>query len=176
MVYIQFAYKLSLTREQRNSILASLPKWVATDSFTIHARASGNPTKDQIRLMMQTLLADRFKLAIHFETAQVPVLALVLVKPGKTGPKLRPHADGLPCDAALPASANRFEVYPHECSVYALIMQPNHMFLAGSRNTTMELIAASLPTLPEGVDRPVVDETGLSGRFDFTIEWTPEPR
>jgi hypothetical protein len=93
MVYVEFAYKLWLTREQRESILAHRPKWVATDNFEIHARASGNPTKDQMRLMMQSLLADRFKLAIHFETQQVPVLALVLVKPGVTGPKLRPHAN-----------------------------------------------------------------------------------
>jgi bla regulator protein blaR1 len=174
MVYIEFAYKLWLTREQRASIVAHLPKWVATDNFEIHARASGNPTKDQMRLMMQSLLADRFKLAIHFETQQVPVLALVLVKPGLMGPKLRPHADGPPCDAVVPTSANRLDVFPHECSVYGLFMQPTHMFLAGSRNTTMELIAASLTSLPGGVDRPVVDQTGLSGKYDFRIEWTPD--
>jgi uncharacterized protein (TIGR03435 family) len=40
--------------------------------------------------MMQSLLAERFKLAVHFDSQVVPVLALVLVKPGKTGPKLRP--------------------------------------------------------------------------------------
>jgi bla regulator protein blaR1 len=179
MVYIEFAYKLRLTREQRESILAYLPKWVATDSFTIQARVPGNPSKDQMRLMMQSLLADRFKLAIHFETKQVAVLALTLVKPGKTGPKLRPHAEGPPCDASAPpansSAANVVEVYPRECSVYGLSRRRDHTDLAGSRNTTMELIAASLPTFPGGVDRPVVDETGLSGRFDFTIEWTPEP-
>jgi bla regulator protein BlaR1 len=179
MVYIEFAYKLRLTREQQESILAYLPKWVDTDSFTIQARAPGNPSKDQMRLMMQSLLADRFKLAIHFETKQVAVLALTLVKPGKTGPKLRPHAEGPPCDAsASPANStavNVVEVYPRECSVYGLSRRRDHTDLAGSRNTTMELIAASLPTFPGGVDRPVVDETGLSGRFDFTIEWTPEP-
>ncbi len=58
-----------------------------------HVRVSqceGNPTKDQMGLMMQSLLAERFKLAVHFDSQVVPVLALVLVKPGKTGPKLRP--------------------------------------------------------------------------------------
>jgi hypothetical protein len=67
--YIEFAYKLWLSPDQRKSMLANLPKWVDRDKYEIHARASGNPTKDQMRLMMQSLLADRFKLAIHYEGA-----------------------------------------------------------------------------------------------------------
>ena len=57
--------------------------------------------------MLQTLLADRFKLAVHSETRQAPVFALVLVKPGKMGPQLRPYADDPPCatELALPNSS-----------------------------------------------------------------------
>ena len=65
--------------------------------YEIHATAEGNPTKDQMRLMMQSLLADRFKLKVHFETREMPVFALTLVKPGQTGPKLIPHDQGPPC-------------------------------------------------------------------------------
>ena len=91
-VYIQFAYKLWLTGEQNQSMLAHLPKWVSTDSYIITAKAPiGNPTKDQMRLMMQSLLADRYHLAIHFETLDTTVLALTLVKPGRAGPELKPH-------------------------------------------------------------------------------------
>jgi bla regulator protein blaR1 len=72
--YIEFAYKLGLTPEQRKSMYAHLPRWVETDNYDIDARAAGNPTKDQMRLMMQSLLADRFKLAVHFDTDRVPVL------------------------------------------------------------------------------------------------------
>ncbi len=50
---------------------------------------------------------------------------------------------------------------------------PNNTVLLGSRNTTMKLIAASLPSIG-AVGRPVVDQTGLSGKYDFTLEWTPE--
>jgi bla regulator protein blaR1 len=176
--YIAFAYKLSLTQEQRQSMLARLPKWAAADRFDIQARAEGNPTKDQMRLMMQSLLADRFKLALHFETRDVPVLALTLVKSGKMGPKLRPHSEGPPCDASAPspehgASAGANDVFPPRCDLYMLESKPNHMNQAGSRNTTMNLLAASLPSLA-ALGRPVVDQTGLTGRFDFAIEWTPE--
>jgi bla regulator protein blaR1 len=179
-VYIEFAYKLRLSGEERDAMLAHLPKWVSTDNFEIHARTGENatatrePTKDQMRLMMQSLLADRFKLAIHFETRQTPVLALILVKPGKLGPSLRPHADGPACDPNAKLSIPTTDsVFPPICDAYMLKQTPDHILLAGSRNTTMELVAASLPTLAK-LGRPVVDQTGLTGRYDFTLRWTPE--
>jgi bla regulator protein blaR1 len=177
MTYITFAYKLWLALEQRRSMIAHLPSWVATDRFDIQARAEGNPTKDQMRLMMQSLLAERFKLAVHFESQAVPVLALVLVKPGKTGPKLRPHSEGVPCEAT-PATNTRpahdSGVFPPVCDVYMMTVNPNTMARAGSRNTTMAALAGALPDMGK-LDRPLVDQTALSGRFDFSIEWAPEP-
>ncbi|HTA66746.1 MAG TPA: TIGR03435 family protein, partial [Bryobacteraceae bacterium] len=174
--YITFAYKLSLSSDQRQAMVAHLPSWVAAERFDIQARAEGNPTKDQMRLMMQSLLADRFKLAVHFETQVVPVLALVLVKPGKTGPKLRPHSEGVPCEAT-PATNGPIPrdstVFPPVCDVYMMTMHPNTMSKSGSRNTTMALLAGALSGLGK-LDRPVVDQTGLDGRFDFSIEWAHE--
>jgi uncharacterized protein (TIGR03435 family) len=101
-VYISFAYKLSLTPDQRQAMLARLPKWVDTDRIDIEAKAAGNPTKDQMRLMMQSLLAERFHLAVHYETQEMPVYALTRIKPGTWGPKLIRHADGPPCDVPGP--------------------------------------------------------------------------
>ena len=71
-IYIEFAYKLDVF--QWGEIRAQLPKW-ANDDYAIDAKADGNPTKDQMRLMMQSLLADRFKLRVHSESKEVPVLA-----------------------------------------------------------------------------------------------------
>lgn len=105
--YIEFAYKIMPAREQTETMLAHLPKWVATDRFVIQAKAEGKPTKDQMRLMMQSLLADRFKLAVHFETQTVPVLALGLKKSGEIGPRLRPHSQGPSCDTALAVPRDR---------------------------------------------------------------------
>ena len=167
-VYITFAYKLTLTREQREAMIAALPKWVGTDQFQIQAKAEGNPTKDQMRLMMQSLLADRFKLAIHFETREVPLLALTMIKPGKLGPKLKLHSEGPSCDSIPPS-----DVFPPRCDVFALMVRQGKQSFAGSRNTTMALIAGGLPSLGR-LARPVVDQTGLSGRVDFTLEWSPE--
>ena len=89
--YIEFAYKIA---DEGEAMIAHLPKWAATDHFVIQAKAEGNPTKDQMRLMMQSLLADRFKLAVHFETHDLPVLALQLKRAGEIGPRLRPPFRG----------------------------------------------------------------------------------
>src|SRR5580704_13057466 len=77
--YLIFAYKL--TPNQVRDVQSQQPKWASSDRFDIQARVGGNPTKDQFRLMMQALLADRFKLAVHPETPQLPVFALALEKP-----------------------------------------------------------------------------------------------
>ena len=98
--YISFAYDFTIYDYQL--LKSRLPEWVLSDRFDIQARAGGNPTKAQMRLMMQSLLADRFKLAIHFETREVPVFALVLAKPGNKGPQLHPHSEEPACSTAPP--------------------------------------------------------------------------
>jgi uncharacterized protein (TIGR03435 family) len=176
-VYIEFAYRISPTPEQERVMLAHLPKWVSSEEFAIQARAEGKPTKDQMRLMMQSLLAERFKLAVHFETHETAVLAMKLEKSGRTGPNLRPHSLGSPCNVPTApkiqdASANFTGVFPWGCGGYAAIDRPNRDVLWGSRDTTVSLMAASLG-LVGNLGRPVVDETGLDGRYDFTLEWNP---
>ncbi len=178
-VYIEFAYKFWPTSDQRQTMLAHLPKWVTTDNFEIRARAAGNPTKDQMRLMVQSLLADRFGLVVHFETQQTSVLAMTLIKLGKLGPMLRPHGDGPSCDVPVPnptpeTSPKSIDIFPPACGVFTAVGKPNHVIKMGARNTTMEMIAYSISSLGQ-FGRPVVDKTGLSGRFDLTIEWTRQP-
>lgn len=179
-VYIEFAYKLLLTEEQRAAMLSSLPKWVTTDEFVVEARSPGNPTKDQMRLMVQALLRDRFKLAVHFENQVSPVLLLVLDKLVITGPELRPHSEGPPCDpGASLADRDLVEkenkgLFPPICDAYMLRSVSDGKMQLGSRNTTMDLLAKSLPTV-DHLGRPVVDQTGLSGRYDFKLTWNPEP-
>ena len=95
ITYIAFAYKIVNT--QVASFDSQLPSWARTDRFDIEANAQGKPTKDQMRLMMRALLADRFKLKVHVESHEQSVLALQLVKPGLTGPQLQPHPENSKC-------------------------------------------------------------------------------
>ena len=175
--YIALAYKFLPTGPQSEAIFAQLPKWATTDLFTIEAKAPiPNPTKDQVRLMMQSLLAERFKLAVHFETHDVPVMALMLVKPGKLGSRLRPHAQGPPCDAKIPPvdrnSPKIPDIWTQICGAFEVIDWTNNTVILGSRNTTMEMFANFFPALVQ-LDRPLVDQTGLNGKFDYELNFTP---
>ncbi len=178
--YIGFAYKLDPFQEE--PMRAQLPKW-ANDEYVIDAKADGNPTKDQMRLMVRSLLADRFKLRAHFEPKEVPVLALTLVKPGALGPKLRPHSEGPPCPdsfemlnpltTAPPPLPKAGDVFPPQCGTPAQVLATSDGTRVAARNTTMGSLAQDIygygSRLGE-LDRPVVDQTGLKGRFDFTME------
>ena len=175
--YIEFAYKIA---DEGEAMIAHLPKWVATDHFVIQAKAEGNPTKDQIRLMMQSLLADRFKLAVHFETNDAPVLALSLKRPGEIGRRLRPHSEGPSCDNTLtvPSDPSSPSVIPGGfvpvCNLFQAVSAQDHTTIVlGARDVTLEQIAENLGGL--GIlGLPVVDQTRLSGKFDFSLSWMHE--
>jgi uncharacterized protein (TIGR03435 family) len=171
--YIAFAYRL--TNRQLQSVVSQVP-WVSEDRFDIEARAEGNPTKDQYRLMMQSLLADRFKMAVHFETRQVPVYGLVLAKPGKLGPQLRLHrADDPVC--ITPATALRgpasvdAEGFPERCGG-PQSMKPSvpGRMKSGGRDVPMSRFAAIMTGVGV-VDRPMVDQMELQGTVDYSLEW-----
>jgi uncharacterized protein (TIGR03435 family) len=174
--YIGFAYKL--TQTQRTILESELPKWAHEDQFDIEARTSASATKDQMRLMMQSLLADRFRLVVHIETRRLPVFALVLVKQEKIGTQLRRYEDDPPCslsagpDAAATAPPQSFVGgIPPICDAFIGYMSPDGHASFGARNVSMQEIADSLPGFPNAeLDRPVVDRTGLSGKFDFWLD------
>ena len=173
--FVTFAYKLNPGEVSAQS-QKSFP-----ESFDIEARVPGNPTKDQMRLMMQSLLADRFKLRVHFETREGPVLALTLVKPGQTGPKLRSHSDGPGCPdyfemsapAMPPPPRNASDAFPPVCG-WPQTRGTANGTLVGARDVTMEIIAEEtvygFGSLIGEVNKPVVDQTGLKGRYDFTLQ------
>jgi uncharacterized protein (TIGR03435 family) len=176
---IGFAFKLSVG--QTHFLISGLPDWVDSEWFDIEARAPiANPSKDQFRLMIQSLLADRFKLTMRKESRELPIYALVLTKPSRTGPQLRPHVDDAKCGAegradASPAPA---ELSPLPCgsTVMGIEGTPGQV-RGGGRNVGLDYIAAFLSgagvqgTMP---DRTVVNQTGLTGNYDFWIEFVPD--
>jgi uncharacterized protein (TIGR03435 family) len=171
--YVQFAYKVWENEMQRREI-SRLPKWVSTDRYSIEARASvAHPTKDQVRLMVQSLLAERFQLAAHLEERDVPVYDLKLARPGKVGSSLIPHADGPPCDQ--PGRKVGPGLAGFACHSFMGI-DPGATILFGSRDVTLDEVAHVLSMLSVGLGRPLVDKTELAGRYDVTIEWAREPK
>lgn len=181
--YIVFAYKLD--RSDTPALRAQLPKWAEQEWFEVEARPPGSGfTRDQVRLMMQSLLADRFKLTAHFETKPGPVYELVLAKAGKFGPQMQPYPDGFPCSeeatasrgrggdgapSIVPTVANgRFPAYCGRMS--SMNTSGPGLLREGGRNISMESIVAWIEE--EGpADRPVLNRTGLSGTFDVSAEF-----
>jgi len=184
-VYMRFAFKDVKLAYQKGPDLAGAPDWVRTQPYDIEARAQGNPTKDQMRLMVLSLLADRFKLAVHYEKRPLPVYALVLSKAGKAGPQIKPDdepcsttpneirtlntAPGLPPPAERPATAPQIP-----CGV--LIPTPASgpgLFHVAGRRVTLAFLAEMASSPITGIDRPIIDRTGLAGTYDISFEFAP---
>jgi len=170
--YILFAYKV--IGNQAQYLLPQLPDWAKSERFDIQARVAGDPGKDQMRLMMRSLLANRFQLAIRYEQREVPVFAFILTKSGETGPQLRPHAAGADCPTEQASLATPAVVKgtPAFCNgIYPLAPSAPGRVRFGGRNVTLGFIADTI-SAGTNLGRPMIDDTGLRGTFDFTLEWS----
>jgi len=172
--YIAFAYKIA--GNQGQYLLPQLPEWAKTERFDIQARGVGDPDKDQMRLMMRALLAERFNLRFSYEKREVPVLALTLAKTGKTGPQLHSHSNQPDCPKEQPSVATLAVAngMPLICNAILRLppSTPGSVHIGG-RNVTITLIADNL-SARTNLGRPMIDQTGLAGTFDFTLEWVPD--
>jgi len=182
-VYIMFAYKMSPATAQ--AMQKQAPGWVMTEPYDITAKTEKHDvTKDELRLMMRTLLADRFQLAIHSEVQQMSAYALVLASPGTLGPKLVPHAKSEPCDSNLsrqeegakPPPLTVAGGFPATCG--GIMSLPNStpgMITLGARDIPLGQLASVLTGIGN-LGRPVQDQTGLKGNYDFVLELAPTRR
>jgi uncharacterized protein (TIGR03435 family) len=126
------------------------PGWLDSDRFDIVAKAPPGAPRDTLFLMLRSLLAERFKLAIHREDKPMPVYAMVV---GKGGPKLQKSAGGeMTCRWITPGNGR----VQREC-----------------KNITMRELATQIPGWGMAhVDLPVEDLTEIQGSYDFHLEWS----
>jgi len=118
------------------------PDWIETERFDIAAKIPAEAARDQIPVMLQALLADRFGLTIHRETKELPVYALT---PAKNGSKLKAAES----DSGITSNSNRTSW---------------HVIAKVSMLRFTEFLS-------ERVSRPVLDQTGLNGAFEITLDW-----
>jgi uncharacterized protein (TIGR03435 family) len=135
------------------------PAWANSEVFDIEAKVAGPDVaafskldSDQLQAMLRQILAERFGLVAHRETRELPVYAMSVAK---GGPKLKEFV----FDPAVPASARR----------------------GGGVQMSMGMIAAHECTIPyflsmlsRQLGRTVIDRTGLTGNYDFTLRWSPD--
>jgi uncharacterized protein (TIGR03435 family) len=130
--------------------------WIASDRFDIVAKADGDPSLEQVQLMMRSLMAERFKLAMHSETRERPIYSLVVARSdGRLGPGLK--RSQIDCTNPPPSSSCELRNLP------------------GKLTATSIPMAALARTLVGWIDdhREIQDQTGLAGYFEVTLEWAP---
>jgi uncharacterized protein (TIGR03435 family) len=156
---IKFAYDLSVGTDQQ---ISGGPKWVSSEKFDIVAKPdsgtiaalqklTGSERTQQVRLMVQTLIEDRFKLRVHHDTRVLPVLSLSV---DKKGLKITP--------SKMEADPKRWE---------GIRGKPGQL---EGHACEIALFANVLTALPEVGGRLVLNRTGLMGKYDFMLKWMPD--
>jgi uncharacterized protein (TIGR03435 family) len=155
--FVEKAYTLKLliaaAYDLNPRTISGGPGWIESDHYDIVAVTPGEvrPTHNEQMAMLRNLLTDRFKLTFHREQKVFSVYELEVAK---NGPKLKESASPADDPPSLIST-----VYPQR------IVMP-------ARNATMRDLARLMQRAI--LDRPVVDKTGLTGRYDFDLEWAPD--
>jgi uncharacterized protein (TIGR03435 family) len=142
------------------------PAWLSTDRYDIIANIPPGATKDDFKLMLADLLRERFRLKFHMCSKILPVYAL---RVGKDGPKFKPTRRT--ADATVP-SGGSITVDADGCSILPPDRQGavGRAITGGMCWTAQEVTMANLASmLAQPAGRRVVDETGLTGRYDYRI-------
>jgi len=169
------------------------PAWLDSERFDLVAKIPQGATKDQVKIMMQNLLKERFHLEVHHDTKELPMYALVV---GKGGPKMKESPEdppasvtGGPSDSAPkppdgPPALGKVSVGPDgtiklppgfgpkEGCIMMMMMSP-----AGPKShmqCSKQTMAKLAEQLSNQMDRPVNDTTGLTGKYDFNLDFLPD--
>jgi len=146
------------------------PGWINSERYTISAIAEGNPSRPVMEgPMLQEILEDRFQLKIRRGSRELPIYELTVAKGGA---KIKPFVEGSCIRATPPERANPAPVGQRYCKTDPAGRGPN--MLTDVEGVTIEEYVRSLSMNPVvGIDRPVVDKTGLTGRFNIRVEFAP---
>jgi uncharacterized protein (TIGR03435 family) len=176
VTYVNLTLKNLLTTAHGVKIYqVSGPGWLDTERYDIAAKMPPDTTKEQFALMLQNLLAERFKLTLHHETKDLPLYELVV---GRNGPKLKPWVEDP--NAPPPPSPG---TPPPLGKDGRPIVSPGQTMMSVSMNngvqrmrltTTKQSLARFADMLANQLGRPVVDKTGLIGEFNDDLEYSPD--
>jgi uncharacterized protein (TIGR03435 family) len=198
---LQQAYQKTATGTPISQLqIVGGPGWMDSDRYDITATADcsgGTLSREQVQQMIQSLLADRFQVKAHLETRELPIYNLVA---GKDGPKIKASADQTPPNAGRGGPPQPCSPAPPNAQAAGApppppplpppgqrggILDPNFAMPRGAmammfNGTGSTLRAAAVPIanligmLQQQVGRQLVDKTGLTGLFDFTLQFSAE--
>jgi uncharacterized protein (TIGR03435 family) len=141
------------------------PDWTRSEFFEIDAKAEGNPGKDAMMVMLQSLLEDRFQMKIHRETKEGPIYNLVVAKGGLKLPSPKQAT----CEGADPTAP--LVVQCGKIRIMRLVSAGRVLDgLEGGPVNMAEMVRA----LTTVMGRPVIDKTGFTGAFDIRLTYTSD--
>ncbi len=142
------------------------PSWTASDHYDVAAKPETDPGPNQVPVMLQGLLADRFGLKFHREKREMPVYELVVARGSGKTPGLTESVEG----ACSPPDPSHGPPQPGEKMPCGMMrMGPNQL------NATAQTLGAVTEVLSRLLGRTVTEGTGLTGKYDIQLEWTPDP-
>jgi uncharacterized protein (TIGR03435 family) len=158
------------------SDLIGAPEWVNSESYDLTAQAGREVAREQMEAMLRAMLAEKFKLVVHYEMQERPVYAMVIARAdGRLGPNIRKSE--LDCDAIQAAwrTGSRDPVPPAGNGAPACGMS-----MRGTQGMEVLLGGRPLSTLASSfgsaTGRVVVDKTGLKGNYEVTLNYMPQPK
>jgi uncharacterized protein (TIGR03435 family) len=166
---IYFAYDLR-SQQVRGAMYKELPQWAKDESYTVEARADGDPSREDVRQMVRSLLEERFKLTAHSGTHDGQVNELIVVKPGVG---LKPHVEGASCELTMPPTTWAYPPYkdfPVRCGIFDREL--------GKYRRRIEMVDVTMSQVADTLSNhsllSVVDSTGLTGHYDAILDYGPE--
>ena len=166
---IQFAYAghdSPYSQPLRASQVVGGPAWIDSEGYNIEAKPEANTDEKRAWLMLQSLLADRFRLTLHRETRELPVYDLTA---RNSGIKL-PAAKEANCVAFQPGMTPRSIPGSVYCGYAPLMLTPTGLRMNGRKLHMADLVRELAMTL----GRPVLDKTGFAGEFDLNLNYTDD--
>jgi uncharacterized protein (TIGR03435 family) len=151
---------------------AAGPAWLSTDRFDIAATIPVGAAADDFRAMLRRLLTDRFHLVTHHEARQLQGYELAL---GKGAPMLKPSSENGP-------DVQPTEMPKSDANGFPVLTAPGLVMMEGLQGKAVvsfltaraQPVSALVETLSREFRLPVLDRTGLAGKFDFTLEFAPQ--
>ncbi|HEV3198987.1 MAG TPA: TIGR03435 family protein [Bryobacteraceae bacterium] len=159
------------------------PDWLSSKRYDISAKIPSGTTKERFNLMLQNLLAERFHLALHHETRDIQGFELIA---GKNGPRLKvsPEADpGFQKNQSGPPPPEPASLPKTDANGFPRLDGPGLVMMEGVKGKAVisyltakaQPLSALVDILSREFRLPIVDKAGLNGKFDFTLEFAPQP-
>ena len=144
------------------------PAWISTERFNIIAKVPAGTTRAQLGAMWQRLLSDRFGLVLHHSSKEFQVEELIVAKGGSRLQESSDDPNAPPADGPPTMTANGNLAAPGLVSMFSRGPSAKARTIARAQP-----IAKLTELLTNQLGHPVLDKTGLSGRYDFSLEYTP---